>query len=350
MDVPDLTDTTMPESSTAIRFFRDGAWITGGKAVMMTASLILNSVVARLLSLHDVGVYFIILSIVPFGMVLGNVGLKDANVKVTAERFGWGHPGRARSAIHTAFLSAAIGSLFLAAAFVLLTGPWISSYVFKVANPMDMAILVWALGMLLTASTQLAETFRGFHDIRLATITNGLANNMMPAVGVLGLWIVAVILRPSDVALFGAASRLVMIVATPLILANAVVAPMIAELCAKGKREELERLLRSVAALAAVLCLLFLSLFSAFARPILGRVFGGFYDSAWAVLLILSVGQTINAITSPCALTPMMTGNQTGLMGISFVSTVLPAGLGLGLGFAYGPEGSATLSAAGGKR
>ncbi len=86
--------------------------------------------------------------------------------------------------------------------------------------------------------------------VSLPLLVTSLANF---AVGTgIDLWVVGHFSSTSDVALYGAASRLVFFVATPLIVVSQVVPPIIAELHAKGERGQLERTLRSVSTVAGL--------------------------------------------------------------------------------------------------
>jgi O-antigen/teichoic acid export membrane protein len=78
-----------------------------------------------------------------------------------------------------------------------------------------------------------------------------------------------------------------------------------------------------------------------FGRSILALVFGTYYGQAWAVLVILSVGQVVNALSGSCALTLMMTGQQKALMVIALASAAFQAGLGIGLSKVLGLAGVA---------
>lgn len=412
MDRPRLADTHTEESSTAGKLLSGGIWAAGGKVVTMTATLVLNAFVARLLSPTDVGVYFLILSIVPFATALGGMGLREAVVKLVADRIAEGHPGQARAVVGAALRWTILGGAVVAGIFALGAGNWLGVDVFNVPHLGELAVAIGLLVGLMTISNQLAESFRGFHDIRMATVTNGLANSVLPAVFVsyvfltgsgmglpgvvnmhlaallltlamagwvlagklsrlgaseshhdmslrslalplmvadlsfilqarIALWIVAASLQSTDVALYGAAFRLVMLVATPLVLVNAVLPPIIAEMHTLGKRQELQRVLRGVAAVAALPSAMMFLLLAFFGRSILALVFGTYYGQAWAVLVILSVGQVVNALSGSCALTLMMTGQQKPLMVIALASAAFQAGLGIGLSKVLGLAGVA---------
>jgi O-antigen/teichoic acid export membrane protein len=128
------------------------------------------------------------------------------------------------------------------------------------------------------------------------------------------LWVVGHFSNTSDVALYGAASRLVFFVATPLIVVTQVVPPMIAELHARGEREQLERTLRSVSTLAGLPAAFVLVAFIAAGGFILSLAYGPFFRNATTVLVILSCARLVAVCTGSSGVTLMMTGHQRTMM------------------------------------
>jgi O-antigen/teichoic acid export membrane protein len=128
------------------------------------------------------------------------------------------------------------------------------------------------------------------------------------------LWVVGHFSNTSDVALYGAASRLVFFVATPLIVVSQVVPPIIAELHARGERQQLERTLRSVSTLAGLPAALVLVAFIGAGGFILSVAYGPFFRGAATVLVILSVARLTAVCTGSSGVTLMMTGHQRTMM------------------------------------
>lgn len=128
------------------------------------------------------------------------------------------------------------------------------------------------------------------------------------------LWVVSNFSSASDVALYGAASRLVFFVATPLIIITQVVPPIIAELHARGEREQLERALRSVSTLAGIPAAFVLGAFIVAGGFIMALVYGPYYRHGATVLVILSCARLVAVCTGSSGATLMMTGHQRTLM------------------------------------
>ena len=99
-------------------------------------------------------------------------------------------------------------------------------------------------------------------------------------------WVLGAFRPQSDVALYGEAARLMLIVGTPFVVGlSAVVRPIISELHAQGKKRELERSMRAVATLAGVPAIFALVAFL-LAGLILAFLFGDFYREAATVLAV----------------------------------------------------------------
>ena len=126
----------------------------------------------------------------------------------------------------------------------------------------------------------------------------------------LDIWIVGACCSEGELAGYGVARRLALLVAIPLTQVNLVVASSISELHAQGAREKLEFVVRGAATVSAVLTCLILVALVSFPATILGLTFGPSFGSAAAPLLILCWGQFVFALTGPCGVVLTMTGHQ----------------------------------------
>lgn len=160
------------------------------------------------------------------------------------------------------------------------------------------------------------------------------------------IWILAAFRSQEEVAIYGAAARFVILVTMPLMIVNAVLPPVIAELYARGERGRLERTLRPVASLAGIPALLALAAFAVAGGPILGLVYGDFYRSGALVLALLSLGKLTTVWTGSCGLTLQMTGHQKLMMWISISTGLLFVAGALLVVRDYGTTGVASMGAA----
>jgi len=130
-------------------------------------------------------------------------------------------------------------------------------------------------------------------------------------------WILGAFLTKTEVGIYGAAARLVLLVSQPLILINLLVPPYIAELYAKGETRRLERILRQTAGIAGIPAILVLLVFVFFGGPILGTFYPDEYSAGATILAILSVAKVANVLTGSSGITMAMTGHQHILMRIA---------------------------------
>lgn len=369
----------------------------------VVAGLLCNVLLARLLSPQDFGTYLLIVSMVSVGAVTGCLGLNNAAVRFVAESMGLGETGRARRVVGTVMVLGTLGALGVGLAYYLVAGELVGRY-FGAPALATVAGLIAGWIAVSVLQDLMAETFRGFHDIRLTALFGSLAVGnssglLMRALFmasllalwfgrghadlttvvliVLGagsvsallsglvlyaktaalaappgekrpivrtgqvlrvstplmvssltafvlvqsdLWIIAAFRSPEEVALYGAASRFMVLVTMPLMIVNAVLPPVIAELHARGERARLEATVRPIATLTSVPALLTLAVFAVAGGPILGLLYGGFYAGGGLVLAVLSLGKLAAVLAGSCGLTLQMTGHQTHMMWISILS------------------------------
>jgi len=136
-------------------------------------------------------------------------------------------------------------------------------------------------------------------------------------------WILGAYLPKTEVAHYGAAARLVLLVSQPLILINLLVPPYIADLYARGEKRRLERILRQTAAIAGIPAIVVLLAFIFFGGPILGTFFPDSFRSAAGILAILSISKMMNVLTGSSGITMAMTGHQHILMRIAVTTSGL---------------------------
>ena len=158
------------------RLLSGSAWASGGRIGGAMLGIVTNGLLARLLSPQELGAYFLALSIVSLGAVLGSMGLPKTVVRLVAENMGLDRSGRTRRAIRTVLGLGVLGTLGISLAY-LLAGDLVG----ELFQPQYSSLLVGVTGLMAgwiaiaVVQEITAETFRGFHDIRLATLLGGLA-------------------------------------------------------------------------------------------------------------------------------------------------------------------------------
>jgi O-antigen/teichoic acid export membrane protein len=421
-DAPGMSD---GRSILKRRLLSGGTWGLGGRMATVLGGFVTNALLARLLSPQELGTYFLALSVVTLGAVIGSLGLNQAGVRFLAASVGLEQFGRARSTMRVVFSGGLLGAIGIGLAYVLLGDLMGSLFAAPALAAVSGLMAGWAA--VATVQGLLAELFRGLHDIRMATLFGALTsgNGVMSAglliaclalllasrgeaslVTVMGLatgsgfasaltagwflrrkmasismdgeddrvtpkeilrvawpllltnvtlfalaqadvWIVGAFRSQEDVAVYGAAARLVTLVAIPLLVFNAFVPPMVAEMHAQGRREELERVLRSTATLSGIPSFFAFALFALAGGPLLGLLFGDYYGAGASVLAVLSVGQFARVWCGSCGTALMMTGHQRIVMFVTAFSGLVAIAVALGTVGRYGMLGVATATSLG---
>jgi len=156
----------------------------------------------------------------------------------------------------------------------------------------------------------------------------------------LGIWGTS-----EDAGIYGAATRVAMLVTFFLTAMNTVIAPKFAELYTKGEIQTLGRLARRFALLITLAASpLFLVLI--FAGDWVMGLFGPDFVRGGTALAILAVGQAVSTMTGSVGFLLMMTGHERDSRNASILSLLLMTGCAVVLIPAYGLIGAAISSAA----
>lgn len=385
-----------------------------GKLVTAASNVLVSSLLARLLSTEGFGAFGLAFSLTTGGALLSQLGLQQASVRLIAESMGRDQPGRARASVLFAYRHVVLGILVVAALLLLGGGAWLALVLWD-APALGGALAAVAVWMAMTSLQVLtSETFRGFKDLRLASLFGGVITGVLTLATLVGLvawqgraslvqvvwisavatavslmlgvtlvrrkirvlphgesiprrevfsislplwvssvtafalaqaalWILGAFLPKEDVGLYFAALRLVNLVSMPLVLVNLIVPPFIAEMYARGEKDQLQRVVRATATVAGVPAFLVLTTFLLLGGPIMGLVFGEPYKAGAPILALLSVGYLANVWTGSCGVTLSMTGHQTVLMRITLVSGVVSVGGSLLVVHRFGTIGVAAV-------
>ena len=159
------------------------------------------------------------------------------------------------------------------------------------------------------------------------------------------LWIVGARCGTYDVAIYGASARLIAMVVMPMLVANTVLQPLVADLHGRGDTARLEGLVRGTAAATAAVAVPVVLLLFAAAEPILALAYGEYYRNGATVLSLLSAGQAVNVLAGPGAVVLMMTGGEREVMLVSIACGVFLAVAGYLAAGSYGSVGVAAVTA-----
>lgn len=155
------------------------------------------------------------------------------------------------------------------------------------------------------------------------------------------IWILAQVRSQEEVAIYGATTRLVMLISLPLAIVNAVVPPIMARFYVRGQIPELERILRSVATVTG-LPILFLGLLALpFAEWILVTIFGARFAAGEIAFQLLCLAQIINVMMGSSGILLVQASKERLLMRITLVTGVVTVLSTYFLGDRYGLNGVA---------
>lgn len=397
------------------RLLRGSSWVLVGRVVSIVLGVVINSLLARLLTPDEFGAYFTCFTMVILGSLVAQLGLDRAVVRLVSAALGTGQPGKARHAIERIFAIGATGSLAIGVAMAVF-GPWLARNVYH--SELVASVSLLTAGWLVASALQslFVEAFRGLQRFDLATLLDAVIIDVLwatcfgalYAVGAhvtlamtiaisvatttllvfvagymllrrtmrltgegrvgrgeileiawpslitnvasyflstgVDLLVLAAFRPEREVAVYGAATRLVVLVATPLWILRGVLPPLIAELHAQGKQRELERTLRAGATLAGLPSLLILLVFVLFGRSVMDLLYGSFYGQGALILTLLSFGRLVSVWAGASGVTLIMTGHQKAMMYLTLTTGTLSVAGGILLAPRFGGEGVATAT------
>ena len=149
-------------------------------------------------------------------------------------------------------------------------------------------------------------------------------------------------------AIFSTDRRLILQMLAPLQVITASVGGTIAELYAKNDRVNLERTLRYSSTVASLLTVPLLGICMLFPGPILGAIFGSFYNNVEGAMVfrILAVGQIAVTLTGQCGPLMLMSGRTSVMIMIRSVAALAMIFVGSWATIQFGIRGLAVASAA----
>jgi O-antigen/teichoic acid export membrane protein len=159
------------------------------------------------------------------------------------------------------------------------------------------------------------------------------------------LWIAGGILGTDDVAYYGCAKRLVLLLGIPQQLAMLTIIAIIPDLYARGRRDELQRVVRKSTTLAAVPAFLASVALLALPQQVLTLAFGPQYRVAAGVLVVLTLGQLTASCVGPCGYVLVMTGRRWTVLAITMICGVSSIIIGSLSAYYFGMLGLALASA-----
>ena len=205
------------------------------------------------------------------------------------------------------------------------------------------AVLVGAWTILLARRTSSFPAGRRMPGLSLAGagIAILVTGIMWQALDQIDLVILANTAPHHDVALYGAAARISLLLAVPLILVEFVISPVVGALSARGEVDALQVVLRRGATIAMIPTALGAIVVLVGGRWILEGLYGSYYGQAWPVLAVLALGDLAFVLTGSCGLVLWMAGYQRLTAAVATVFGVATLGAAIVAAHAFGMLGLA---------
>ena len=203
---------------------------------------------------------------------------------------------------------------------------WITSIAALLCVPLSMVGLFPALKSLpKTAGIDFVPIIKTSLPLAMIAVAN-------TALSEAHLWIAGALGDTETVALFGAALRVVRLLALPLMAVNLAIGPQIARQWKANETAPLERLLRLSATVIMAVSLTVMGGLLVLGPAVLGLIFGDAFTAAWPVFVILLFGQMVNAATGSPMLLMSVTNAQRAAMVIALSASILGVGVSFILG------------------
>lgn len=391
-------------------------WSSLGRMGAVGAGFIATALLTRLLPPDEVGVYYLVQSIVLMVGPLANLSLQEPTVRAIAGAIAVGdRPGAvafARAALRASTISGLVVAALCLIGCVVVTQ---SGLVGNLNDP-SVAVLMGAWIAILAIESQLVGTLQGLERISAAATYDSMLGKLLSMIVLATMWaltgqatvvkvlsgfvgcegfslvmaalsvhralsglgasgkfvgprelwrttwpflaqllataltaqsgilILGLFRSPAEVAIYGTASRLSVLLSIPAAIVNVPVAPSVARLHAQGKRTELQKLLQSTAAGPTIIAICATLWWAFDGGFVLGKLFGPAYRDGELVLVILGLGQCVNLCFGSCMVALAMTGEQRVATRISIIAVILQTLLLLSLAYPFGPVGVAVAS------
>jgi O-antigen/teichoic acid export membrane protein len=157
----------------------------------------------------------------------------------------------------------------------------------------------------------------------------------------LPLWTAGLVIGTGGSALFGVAQRLASVLQLPFAAVSSILAPEAAALAARRQYAELEGRLRRGANLAALGAAAGFALVIIAGRPLLGIVYGPYFERAAPAVIVLALAQLVNSTAGLGGVTLQMLNESRRLLVLSAIATAALGAIIWPLARAFGVTGLA---------
>jgi O-antigen/teichoic acid export membrane protein len=147
-----------------------------------------------------------------------------------------------------------------------------------------------------------------------STVPLGLTIALRQTNGQTDILLLGMLASDAEVGLFRVADQIAVLVLFGQQVIGSVLAPYFAHMHAAGEHERLQRMVMASSRVILALTFPVVLLLIAFGKPVLGTFFGSEFEAAYGPLVILCLGQLLNASMGPVGLLLNMTGHERAVM------------------------------------
>ena len=156
-----------------------GFWALSLKFATGFLALLVNILLVRIMTMEDVGSYFITHSLVTILSIVAQFGLPQLIVRLVSENIAVNQVKELKSNIYTIVIITLFSCFLVGIIVISFGGEWIAINVFN--DPKLVGVLNLTAFWIVALSFQqiIVETFRGLHDIKMASLFSGVISNLI---------------------------------------------------------------------------------------------------------------------------------------------------------------------------
>jgi len=170
------------------RLLAGGGWVIVGKIITASATYALSPLLTRLMSRAEFGAYGAALNLVTVAAMFAQLGLHQAVVRLIAESLGTDRAARARAAIGKVFRWCAVGIGVTGGGLAAGGGAWLAEHAWDRPDLAEASVGIGIWVAALAVQYLSSETFRGFQDLRNATLFGGVITSLLTLTTFTVLW------------------------------------------------------------------------------------------------------------------------------------------------------------------
>jgi O-antigen/teichoic acid export membrane protein len=163
-----------------------GVWAFLGKFSTSFMTLFINAILARMLAAEDLGIYFLAFNLAIFGAYIGTFGFEQTVIRFVADGIGKNNLKNVSNIIKISLFGTTIGAVLVGFLYYY-SSEWIARTVFQSVGLSSITTIVifWIIAN--SYQILIGETFRGFQDIRFASIFGGVLSTTLFIIALVGI-------------------------------------------------------------------------------------------------------------------------------------------------------------------